>query len=63
MTDVVNLILGRALAHMLSRRVINAVIRVQSHASPSEVQKVALGWARAHIIILLLYIHIFAILS
>ena len=63
MTDGVHLILGRAVAHMVSRRFITAVARFQAHVSPFEVQKVALGWACAPYIILLLYIHLFAILS
>jgi hypothetical protein len=63
MTDGVLLILGRAVAHMVSRRFITAITRVQSHASPFEVEKVALGWACAPYIILLLCIHLFAIRS
>jgi len=43
MTDGVLLILGRTVAHMVSRQVITAVTRVQSHASPFEVEKVSLG--------------------
>jgi hypothetical protein len=63
MTDGVLSILGRAVTHVFSRRVVTAITRVQSHASPFEVEKFALGWACAPYIILLLHIHLFAILS
>jgi hypothetical protein len=62
MTDGLHLILGRAVAHTVSRRVITAVTRVQFHASSFEVEKVTLGRACAPVIILLLH-HLFAILS
>ena len=51
------LILGRAVTQMVSRRVIIVVILLQSHACPFEVEKEALGWACAPIIIKLLYVH------
>jgi hypothetical protein len=43
MTEGVLLALGRALAHMISRRLITAINRVHSHASLCEVETLALG--------------------
>ena len=50
--DSILLILGRAIAQMVSRRVITTDTRIQSHASPFVVENVALGSPFAPIIIL-----------
>lgn len=49
--DSTLLILGRGIAQTVNRRVVTAFYMVQSHAGPFVVEKVALGWNFASLIL------------